>query len=276
MTAKEYPHPLRRAPLFTPYVVIWSMCGVLSLGVLMVLGLAPEWVDDLKTATITNEPQSIQSQRATVHLAGDITALKESVAQVQLDLAKVKTDVVANGEEQKAISAQVTSLEARMAAAQPETKIDTVAPSTATAPADAAPVPPASPARIPKVINAEKAATAPALETGSVNQQAKPSSDAISFGPAVVKPAPKPVGIKLSSGASIDSLRLSWSVLSENYGDALKNLEPRYRSAGNEQNPMFDLVAGPIKSKAEAAKVCKALTAQGATCSVGAFAGEAL
>jgi hypothetical protein len=126
------------------------------------------------------------------------------------------------------------------------------------------------------VINADASSLAAALETGSVTTAPKPATDVISFGPAVVKPAPKPVGVKISTGASLDSLRLSWSMLAEKHGDTLKSMEARYVTSGDAQNPTYDLVAGPLKSKSEANKVCKSLAAKGVPCSVGPFGGEAL
>ncbi|NOT72303.1 MAG: SPOR domain-containing protein [Hyphomicrobium sp.] len=309
MTTSPTPHPIRKAPLFTPYVLLWTTVGALSLGTLMVVGLAPEWLDDLRPASIMTDPQSNQGQRAAARIAADLNALKGSVAQIQLDLSKVKTDVAAQSEQQRTVSAQVAALQTRAGTDQAVAKTDAAQP-IATAPVEQAAAPAATPApeanaaidtsaiaktapaiqvsapaaspaapkagapaRTPKVINAE--ATALGLETGSVSAPAA-TADAISFGPAVVKPAPQPVGVKISSGASVDSLRLSWSLLAEQHGDALKSLEARYTAAGDAANPSYDLVAGPIKSKAQAAKVCKALTAKGVACTVGAFAGDAL
>lgn len=102
------------------------------------------------------------------------------------------------------------------------------------------------------------------------------AADPIDFGTPVVKPAAKPVGVQISSGASVDSLRLSWSLLSDRHADALKNLEARYVARGDEASPTYDLIAGPIKSKSEAQKVCKALAARNVPCKVGDFSGEGL
>ena len=334
MTSIEAPQKLRKAPIFTPYVVMWSTMGALSLGLLAVLGLAPEWLADFRPAAGISDPQSNQGQRAAARLAADMTAVKQGLAQVQLDLANVKTEMATNAEQQKAVSAQLTALEGRVAPAPvaaahdtpvtPEQTIAAVeaAPSPAGAPLDqtirgyatgsvaaapkataspatqlaAAPtvvattlVPsqqPLTPAATPKIINADTTAGTAVLETGSVASvtaasalvTAKPpaQAQAISFGPATVKPAPKPVGIKVSTGDSVDSLRLSWSLLSEKHGDALKSLQPRVVVSGDPQNPTYDLVAGPVKSKSEANRVCKTLTAQGVPCTVGAFAGDSL
>lgn len=336
MTSIETPLRLRKAPIFTPYVVMWSTMGALSLGLLAVLGLAPEWLADFRPAAGLTDPQSNQGQRAAARLAADITAVKQGLAQVQLDLANVKTEMLTNAENQKAVSAQLTALEGRVApqsvAAAPSDLVTPeqpvaaatadVAPAAATTPqgqtikgyatgsvaaepkavarsatqlAAAAPVIATTivpseqiltPAAAPKIINADTTAGPAALETGSVATAVAPpalvtakppaQAQAISFGPATVKPAPKPVGIKVSTGDSVDSLRLSWSLLSEKHGDALKSLQPRFVVSGDPQNPTYDLVAGPVKSKSEANRVCKALTAQGVPCTVGPFAGDSL
>ncbi len=305
-------HAIRKTPVFTPYVVIWSMFGMLSLGIITVLGLAPEWLEDLKPASFNAEPQSNEGQRAAARLAAEVSGMRDSIAQIQLDIAKVKTDVSLANTESKVLGAQIAGIEKRLPpasaaieAALPEA-LQTLPPplpvanevkaysplaapgaapasSAEPAPAPAAqPEPPATgSARAPKLINADTqlapgGVTAGSLETGSVGAAAKASNQAITFGPAVVKPAPKPVGVQISSGASVDSLRLSWSLLADRHSDALKNLEPRYLSTGNADNPVFDLLAGPIKSRAEAAKVCKALAAKNVPCKVGNFGGEAL
>lgn len=309
-------HAIRKTPVFTPYVVIWSMFGMLSLGIITVLGLAPEWLEDLKPASFSAEPQSNEGQRAAARLAAEVSGMRDSIAQIQLDIAKVKTDVTLANTESKVLGAQIAGLEKRLSpasasieAALPEAaqtlppplpvsteaKADSPLAAPAAAPlavpassAEPAPAPTAQPeppaagsARAPKLINADTqlapgGLTIGSLETGSVGAAAKASNQAISFGPAVVKPAPKPVGVQISSGASVDSLRLSWSLLADRHSDALKNLEPRYLATGNADNPVFDLLAGPIKSRAEAAKVCKALAAKNVPCKVGNFGGEAL
>ena len=120
--------------------------------------------------------------------------------------------------------------------------------------------------------------------TGSVDKapaQAKPkasaaNSDEISFGPAVVKPVKKPIGIALASSASVEGLRLNWSQLAQQHGDKLKRLKARYTTNGDPANPSFNLIAGPVKSKAEAVKLCNDLQAQAVSCSVEDFTGNAL
>jgi hypothetical protein len=285
---------IRRKRFITREVVLWSTAAIFATGYLTVLGLAPEWLEDL-TPSVILDPQSSQGQRAAARLAADVKALHDSVSQVQLELAKVKTEVAGNAENQKLITARLSALTGDAGQTASQGTTDAATP--------AAPVPEAPPAQVqiqasaepasqtsttapanttvqPKLINADGKAAVLSLETGSVEAPnpatASANVTAIDFGPAVVKPAPKPVGVKISSGNSVDSLRLSWSLLADRHADTLKNLEPRYKMSGDPANPNYDLVAGPIKSRAEANKVCKALAAQNVPCKVGEFAGDTL
>ena len=297
-TSPPRAQPLRKAPLFTPYVVVWSVFGVLSLGFLTVLGLAPEWLDDLRPAASFSNPQNNHGQRAAARMAADISELKDNLAQVHLEMSKMKADVAMQGAQYKAVADQVTSLEARISGALPAAALE------AGAPAAVEPAPPAAPAenaadanggaakspvKTLKVINANPAAGA-ALETGSVGgqnpaskaQASKAAQPAVqdkqiaAFDTAITKTVPAPVGIKISTGASVDSLRLSWGLLAEKHGDALGHLEPRYTTSGETANPTYDLVAGPLPSRADATRVCKTLADRGVACAVDGFRGEAL
>ena len=91
----------------------------------------------------------------------------------------------------------------------------------------------------------------------------------------MVKAAPKPFGVQLGSGPSLDAIRLNWSLLSEQHGDALGRLQPHFTATGTPAaGQTFDLVAGPIKSVADAKKICKALAARGTDCKVTSSLGE--
>ncbi len=84
------------------------------------------------------------------------------------------------------------------------------------------------------------------------------------------------MGVQISSGASVDSLRLELDLLSDRHSDALKNLEPRFVARGDESAPTFDLIAGPIKSSQRCPEGCKALAAKNVPCKIGDYLGEAL
>ena len=301
------PVPLRRRPIFTPYVFGWIMAGTLATGYFAILLTAPDLLEDLAPGGVhITEPQDSQGQRAAARLASDVRALRDSMAQVQFELSKVKTDVASHGERERALTAQLAALESKLELAQSARTIETATPqrqpqqpASPGAPVDLGTMPQAidsvsPPSAIeaapsqeasgspqqPKLINADTISAPAALETGSVTTVARPAvkaaGDAISFGPAIVKPAAKPIGVQISSGTSVDSLRLSWSLLADRHAGALKNLQARYVESGDPAAPNFDLIAGPIKSKTEAARVCKALAAKNIPCKVGDFAGDAL
>ncbi len=130
--------------------------------------------------------------------------------------------------------------------------------------------PPSSPVG-PVVLNSPNVKTAAASAAVAVAVPAET--------PAVAAPAAaKPFAVQLASGGSVESLRLSWSVLSEQHGDALGALQPRYnRSASTaEAGPIFDLVAGPFKTAADARKACKTLASRGTDCKISNFGGNGL
>ncbi len=134
-----------------------------------------------------------------------------------------------------------------------------------------------------------KLKTAKPIETGSVNPtEAQPVIDPAAPPSAAAQPlaaiaavppkAPaKPVGIQIATGPSLDALRLSWTLLSETHAQDLKNLEPRYSTGVNADGLTYNLMAGPVKTAAEAKKMCKQLAAKAIPCKVmGEFSGEGL
>ncbi len=127
----------------------------------------------------------------------------------------------------------------------------------------AAPVVPTLP---PPAAQAVTAAAAP---------PAAPAVTPITFGPPVVKAAPKPFAVQLASGATVDEIRLHWSLLADQHGDALRTLQPRYTATGtSEAGQTFDLIAGPVKTAADAKRICKQLAARGADCKIAQYQGE--
>lgn len=304
--ANYAPPPLPPEPtpgtgrIFTPYVAIWSALGTVAV---LCLGYAI-LADSPETHLSASDPRYAST------IANDLSGLKDSVSEVRMELSKLKTDLAGQDAQGRLLSAQLTALERKItghgdkasiqvnAAVSPPSD-DTARAARKTAPAELADVgaTPASPQR-PRLVNVD-GNTQPfdtaALETGSVAAAAKPAAkaadkaaakpavdvpaEAVDFSDVVVKPATpaaKPVGVQISSGASVDSLRLSWSLMADRHIDALKNLEPRFVARGDEAAPTFDLIAGPIKSRADAQKVCKALAAKNVPCKVGDFTGESL
>lgn len=298
MTRATVSRAVRQTPIFTRDVIIWSSMGLLALGYVSIAALAPHWLEDLTPASIAVDPASNQGQRANARLAAELGGVRDSIAQIQLDMARIKTELTAASEREREYAAQLAAVERQLSATPnvasaaadqgPEASGRDTGGGTAEQTKVSTPTGASTAPKQPTVLNADTSLGS-ALETGSVSapppakkttvvSTAKTSAAAapISFGPAVVKPAPQPVGLQISKGASVDSLRLSWSLLSERHGDLLGRLEPRFTSDGDPLSPTYDLVAGPIKTRADAMKVCKALAAQNVPCQVTAYAGNAL
>lgn len=89
-------------------------------------------------------------------------------------------------------------------------------------------------------------------------------------------PAKSALGLQLSTGPNLDSLRLNWSLLNERHRDLLGPMQTRYRKVAGKPNAPYQLIAGPVRSQADAARICKALAGSGVSCRATAYSGEAL
>jgi hypothetical protein len=289
MTKPAIDKPVRRKAVFTPYAVLWSMLGALGLGYLGVAIFEPGWLGDLTPAG-THAERTAEMEATVTKLAGDVDSIRSSMAKLELDVSSVKSDVAAQGQQTQTLGSQITALEDKVrlaetpvaSAAAPAAQTNGVALASAMAAgasdseSDAA----AHPATT--IINAPSEKSQ--IVTGSVDKRpAKPKakasaahSDAINFGPAVVKRENRPLGLQLASNSTIEGLRQTWGQLAKQHHDKLRKLKARYTINANPANPSFNLVAGPLRSKAEAAKLCKDLQAQAVSCSVGDFTGNAL
>jgi hypothetical protein len=81
-----------------------------------------------------------------------------------------------------------------------------------------------------------------------------------------------PLGLELVTGPSVDALRLNWSFLGDRHGAALKSLEARY--AASAQGGPFKLLAGPVASAEDGARLCEQFRAKGTPCRVAPFTGQ--
>ena len=203
--------------------------------------------------------------------------------------AAPKTAAQRQAEARAKRTAEKTSAAAQAATQATAQAVDSGAVPAAAAPASVtvlnSPAPVAAP-QAPAASPAASPVTSP-LATGSIappahGVPAPPPPAAVAtapvpaFGPGAIKvskPA-HPAAVELSSGPSLDALRLNWSLLADQNGAALKNLEPRYTNAGEGQP--YQLVAGPIDTPEEAARVCAQLKAKRVACRVTGFGGNAL
>lgn len=274
--------------MFTPYAALWSMLGTLGLAYLGVAIFQPDLLNGLTPASARVE-HNAETQAALMKLSADVDGLKSSMASLQLDVSSVKSDVTNQAQQTQTLGAQVTAIEDKLRLAEAPASASAPQPQTGTDVIGAAEEAPgaldmsgdhAQPQT--KIINAPPENSP--IVTGSVDKtaaRAKPkasaaNSEEISFGPAVVKPVKKPIGIELASSATVEGLRLNWGQLAQQHSDKLKRLKARYTTNGDPANPSFNLIAGPVKTKAEAIKLCKDLQAQAVSCTVGDFTGNAL
>lgn len=294
-----------------PYILGWIGLAFVSLAYLAALSVRPDLVAEylplVADSSRAGTPDAVTLRQTIAELRNEIAGLKAEVLEHQERNAELMARLASL--EPKAAERQVA--EAKPAEPVPPSAATALArkfadprgPEAGKAPdAKAAEVKPIEPKRVAVVTPpaaktpphaAEKAATPVAIppaaaapdaftplerqvmegiETGSIAPDK--SGAPVAFGPAVVTPAPKPIGIQIASGSSVEALRLSWSLLSDHHADSLKNLQPRV--IGGAEGTGYDLVAGPLKSQAEAKKVCKALQSKNITCRIGSFEGDAL
>jgi hypothetical protein len=221
----------------------------------------------------------------------EIEALRGEMDTMRRDMSEIRSSLMETASQQKVLFETIADLHsaATVPAAQtdappPAVRIDGTPAAGALAPrAEAVPQSPAAKVAEAKVLNAK-----PSMETGSVKPvpTAAPATAAKSaaaaaepppFEAPVVTPSAQPVGVQIASGSSLDSLRLSWNLLSETHADKLKSLEPRYSLSVDNGAIVYNLLAGPVKSEADAKKMCKSLAAKAVPCKVvGEFGGASL
>lgn len=270
MTKPATEKPGRRNAGTRSYSTAWAVLGALGLGYLGIAFFTPQLLPDF-----SGGHQRV-GETAVIKMSADVEGLKTSLTKLQLDVAGVKADVAAEAAQRQSLSAQVTALDDKVRLAQPTPTADAGTQPGSDVPAFASgAVKAEAPADAPapaKLINAPRVG-AP-IETGSVD---KPNAEQpISFGPAVVKREPKLIGIQLATDTTIDGLRVTWGALSQIHAEKLGQLKARYADLGTATNPNFGLIAGPLKSKADAKKLCKELAAQSVSCKVSDYKGEEL
>ena len=260
----------RKIAASSPRLTAWAVLGAVGLGYLGIAFFTPRLLPDLSGGL----------QRATettvMEVFADVNSLKLSLTKLELDVTSVRAEVSAQASQMQQISSQLAALGDEVRLAQTPAVVTTTSVNTqaqtgtdagASKDADAGPLP-------VKVVNALPRVAA-TTETGSVNK-AKTASKPILFWPAIVKPVPRPVGIQLATDPSVDGLRVTWGVLSQIHPKQLSHLKARYADPGMATNPNFDLIAGPIRSKTEARKLCKELAAQSVNCKVSEYRGAQL
>ncbi len=290
------------------YAGAWIVLAGVALSYLLVVAFNPA----LLAGFSSHQPEIeiSDAQRAAARFATDMTGLRQTVGELQQDMRMVRFDLVATATREKGMVERLSVLEQQvktsLVAEQPaplprppvqrqsETKTSKVAAAATTAvalPTETA-APAADLAVPPRVVMLNAPAPAPvalpgAVMTGSIASAAPAAASSgtsspagpVTFGPGSVRPiiakaSSGPSAVELSSAPSLEVLRLNWSLLADRHSTSLKNLEARYLNAG-EGSP-YQLIAGPIKTPEEAARVCAQLRAKRVTCRVASFGGNVL
>jgi hypothetical protein len=280
MPLPQPPKPTKRRTL-NPYVSVWVVLGGFALAYLTLLGLRPDALGGLSVATGATDQGAVNLQRDLTRALADLDPLRNSLGEMKMDVANLKSQMQATADRNAQLERQLTTLQ-RTASKAPDK------------------VPGA--AAGPKLLN-EKQAQANPIDTASISRPAialaaiqsstlappaaKPRTakkkvpvrvpvKKVTAKKAPAKKPPKSVGVQLATGPSVASLQLNWSVLADRNKDALGHLQPRYTSRGKPSKRTYDLVVGPLGSTQQAEIICKVLDQRGHSCKVGTLRGNVL
>ena len=107
-------------------------------------------------------------------------------------------------------------------------------------------------------------------------KQAARPAPVIRFGAPEVKRA-RAAAIALTTGPTLRVLQLNWLALKDRFGASLAALQPHYVVEGGRRSSRnYRLIAGPLRSGAEALQICSRLVVQGIACSVATLRGRRL
>ena len=296
MTEKSLPQPSspetgRRT--FTPYVAVWTILAALSALYLGLLLAQPAMVAGvLGAADRTANGQAGEDTLA--ETAAEVRTLRDTIDMFRNELIEMRAQVSNQTDVTSELLSRVASLEASPDAgahvAEANGQRGEANASGREAPTETAALP--APIRknageSPKSARQAEAGTKSRVETGSVAAPATGAGSEITFGAPVVKQAATPpsdpppgtrnmIGVQIATGPSVDSLRLSWTLLSERHADSFRALAPRYVASGSGPNESYDLIVGPMPTVDEARRLCEDLALKATPCRVSHFTGDAL
>jgi hypothetical protein len=225
---------------------LWLALAGLSLTYLTFLGVRPDLVAAWQSDEGDTETRIVETQRTVERALADLDPLKQTVGEVKMEVANVKVGLDEAAMRDRILLDKVEALERSTVEAQ-----EKLAAAQQTKKAEAKT---AAPKRKPAEI-----------ETGSIEEKKKAAAPA--------KPAP--VGVLLATGPSLDAVRLSWTILNDRHKDAISSLHPRYVVSSGADGQTYGLVAGPLKTVADAKAVCKTMTDRGMPCEISVYRGNA-
>lgn len=296
MTEKSLPQPSSpqtKGRMFSPYALIWAAGATASVVYLVLLATQPSAVAHFLGAG-SKTAESEATQQRIGEAVAEVHTLRNTIDLFRNELIEIRAQVASQTETARNIENRIASLEVPPVDPKQAAK-DAAAAKVAEAKAakvKAAEEKPATAETAQKakttVPPAKKAPDKPetGLETGSV---AQPAAGAIAFGPPTVTttiavppspnappPASNLIGVQIATGPSVDSLRLSWTLLNERHGESFRSLQPRYTTDPSGPNQTYDLVVGPVASVDDARRLCQELAMKATPCSVSRFTGDAL
>jgi len=213
------------------------------------IGAQPDLVASWRDNSGETQTALVETQRSVERVLADVDPLKQGLGEMKMEVATIKASVDEGAQRDRILLDKVEALERTTAQVTEKIAEVSAAPAPKKQAAAKAPAP------------VEKSA---AIETGSIEQKKAA---------APVKPAP--VGVLLATGPSLDSLRLSWTILNDRHADAVRALHARYVVSGKDNERTYGLVAGPLESVADAKAVCKTIVERGMACEVSQFRGNA-
>lgn len=259
--------PARQTPwLARLYMAAWGVLAGCALVYLALVLARP----DLASALI-GQPKNTASATDKAEMEG----VRQGVSALRSEVAALRAETAARDGRDLALATRLAALEA----ATPKGS-------------DAAENTPAARAQDVPLTTASVSTTTekPVMLSGTTIQgkvEDKPTKSPPRPAVAIVQPVPpatatdqqrapaQTAAVRIASGPSLDALRLSWQLLLEGHRPVLKPLEPRWIPMPGEATS-FALLAGPVASPEDAAKICAGLKAKRITCSVTRFGGQPL
>jgi hypothetical protein len=285
--------PIRTRPLWRLFG--WGSAATIALAAVALtsqteaggkrLQLALTFANVPERATAQIPPRAVETEAETKRLAAQVRDLAADRERLTARIALLERNLA---DMTGSIKQQSEQLAATRAANTPPP-----APSApATTPAIVTVLPALTPLARPAIgeIAASWAATAMPPETAAPAtppQAEEPATEAIpppvhvTAAPAnepVAAPPPKPdYGIDLGAATSLEALRVHWGALKANYGPLLVGLHPvATQHTKTPTGVTYRLVAGPLPSAAEAARLCARFPVTRTGCRPAKFSGVQL
>jgi len=280
MPLPQPPKPTKRRTL-NPYVSVWVVLGGFALAYLTLLGLRPDALGGLSAATGAADQDAVNLQRDVTRALADLDPLRNSLGEMKMDVANLKSQMQATADRNAQLERQLTTLQ-RTASTEPDNVFGAAAgPQMLNGKqVRANPIDTASVSRPAIAFAAIQSSTLarPAAKPRTAKKKApvKAPVKKVAAKRLPAKKPPKSVGVQLATGPSVASLQLNWSVLADRNKDTLGHLQPRYTTRGKPSKRTYNLVAGPLGSTQQAEIICKVLGQRGHSCKVGTFRGSVL